>query len=184
MNPLAFVYSIGTLATTLNSRREKLLRVARAWCRDPHLADDLVQETFSKALKRLGQLRDPAAIDAWLFQILANCWRDHLRRRRTLEDIDTVDQHDDGLIWNFDPGESEIVAKVRAAIARLPSGQREALALVELMGFSYAEVAMMLEIPMGTVTSRICRAREALRVLLAELEDDENNVVQLREAKS
>lgn len=181
MSPIEFLCRRRSLATQLEQRRRKLYLVAYTWSKDRMLADDLAQETLTKAIRNLGSLRDTGAIDAWLFQILTNCWRDYLRRRRSLEDIDTLG--DDEPAWETDPSEGEIVAQVRAAIARLPGGQREVLALVELMGFSYTEVGAMLGIPTGTVTSRICRAREALRSMLIELDTDRPTVVQLSEAK-
>ena len=181
MSPIEFLCRRRSLTTQLEQRRRKLYLVAYTWSKDRMLADDLAQETLTKAVRNLGSLRDAIAMDAWLFQILTNCWRDYLRRRRDIEDIDALG--DDEPVCETNPNEGEIVSQVRAAIARLPGGQREVLALVELMGFSYAEVAAMLEIPIGTVTSRICRAREALRAMLVDLETDQGTVVQLPEAK-
>ncbi|MFP5350387.1 MAG: RNA polymerase sigma factor [Gammaproteobacteria bacterium] len=183
MNPLGFVHTVGTFAATLGDRRKRMMRVARAWCGNASLAEDLVQETFAKALKRLGQLRDPTAIDAWLFQIMTNCWRDYYRRQRPADDIDALAEHDDlSADGSFDA--DEIVARVRAAIDELPIGQREVLALIDLEGFSYAEVAKLLNVPQGTVTSRVCRARETLRELLLDLgTEDTTHVVPIRRIK-
>jgi RNA polymerase sigma-70 factor, ECF subfamily len=168
MNPFHAICRFSELARTLGERRKKLHRVASAWCRDRALADDLVQETLTKALKNMGQLREAQASDSWLFQIMSNCWRDHFRRERVLEEIGTF--ADDGaLAFEDDHDGNEIVARVRDAVSRLPVGQREVLALVDLQGFSYGEVSQLLEIPLGTVTSRICRARETLRNLLSDL---------------
>jgi RNA polymerase sigma-70 factor, ECF subfamily len=89
MNPFHTVHRISQLAGTLGERRKKLHRVAIAWCRNRTIADDLVQDTLVKALKNLGQLRETQAIDAWLFQIMSNCWRDNFRRERDLEEIGT-----------------------------------------------------------------------------------------------
>lgn len=183
MNPLTLVHTVGAFAITFGDRRKKLIRVARAWCGDSTLAEDLVQETFAKALRRLGQLRDPAAMDAWLFQIMTNCWRDHFRRERPTDDIDALLERDD---FAADGGydADEIVARVRAAIDKLPLGQREVLALIELEGFSYAETAELLSVPQGTVTSRVCRARETLRELLLDLgTEPETHVVPMRRIK-
>ncbi len=173
---------VGGLARTLGDRRKKLHRVAYTWCRDCALADDLVQETLAKALKNIGHLRDAEAIDAWLFRIMANCWRDHFRRERLTEDISTLADLDD-LASDGDYDTTDVVSRVRAAVAQLPLGQREVLALVDLQGFSYPEVAELLNIPLGTVTSRICRAREALRVMLLEPPAAPARTVQLRRVK-
>lgn len=131
------------------------------------LADDLVQETLTKALKKSTQLREPQALQRWLRSILVNCWRDHHRARRDFDDIDHCQL--------VDPASPEqryeqqsVTEQVRGALAALPEGQRLVLSLVDLEGASYAEVAEALQIPIGTVMSRLCRARNALAGLLVE----------------
>jgi len=74
----------------LEASRTRLYRLAYSWCHDTALADDLAQETLEKALKKSSQLRDPAALETWLFSILTNCWRDHFRRSRDMLDIDDL----------------------------------------------------------------------------------------------
>lgn len=161
----------------LELQRAKLYRVAYAWCRNPALADDLVQETLTKALQKFSQLRDPKAGQAWLFTILNNCFRDHFRRLRETEDIDNVT-----LISEDTPEDDNIrletVQKVRNAIARLSQGKRQVVTLVDLEGFSYIEVANILGIPVGTVMSRLCRARNALKSeLLTEYKEATANEI-------
>lgn len=162
-----------TLRLRAEALRARLYRVAFAWTHDPARADDLAQEALAKGLERLRQLRDPERLEAWLFRILANCWRDHLRAQLATEDIDELceslpcpapvpEEHLSTL---------QVVRRVRAAVERLPIGQREVVALVDLGEFSYADAAAILEIPVGTVMSRLCRARETLRTLLAEDRD-------------
>lgn len=146
----------------LEQQRARLYRIAYAWTHNPALADDLAQEALAKALQKSGQLRDPAAFDAWLYSILANCYYDHFRRARESEDIDDIVLAHD-VTPEQESGAREIVHKVRAAIARLPGGQRQAVTLVDIEGFSYMEVAQILSIPIGTVMSRLCRARGALK---------------------
>ncbi len=155
----------------LEALRPRLYRLAYAWCHDGHLADDLVQETLAKALDRAGQLRDEAALRPWLFSILNNCWRDHLRGRRDFLDVDELDEailaHDIGPEHLY--VSRQATRRVRQALAGLPLGQRQVLTLVDLEECAYAEVARILEIPIGTVMSRLSRARQALkRRLLAE----------------
>jgi RNA polymerase sigma-70 factor, ECF subfamily len=168
MNPFDTVRRFGQLASTLGERRKKLHRVAIAWCRNRAIADDLVQDTLVKALKNLGQLRETQAIDSWLFQIMSNCWRDNFRRERNLEEIGKFAE-DSSLACEDNYHGNEIVARVRAAVLRLPVGQREVMSLIDLQGFSYDEAAQILDIPVGTVNSRLCRARETLRELLLDL---------------
>jgi len=149
----------------LKEARSRLYRVAYAWCHNPALADDLVQETLAKALKHSSQLRDPKARDAWLFTIMANCHRDHHRKQREMDDIDEIEICDETTPESRS-SQSQVVGKVRYAIAQLPAGQRQVVTLVDLEGFSYVEVAQILEVPIGTVMSRLCRARNAMKALL------------------
>jgi len=151
----------------LELRRDKMFRVACSWCHDSHLADDLTQQTMVKALQSIGSLRSREMLDAWLFRILSNCWKDHLRAQK-----DTVDIDDVGLTGGKSPEdqhhESQIVKRIRQAIAALPEKQRQVVTLVDLAELSYSEVSEALEIPIGTVMSRLCRARQALRDGLVE----------------
>jgi len=149
----------------LEDCRTPLFRVAHAWCHDRAVADDLAQETLAKALERADQLRDPERLRSWLFGIMANCWRDHLRAARPTVDIDALDDEcvDGAPTPDEACGRAQIVERVRSAVARLPVGQRQTLTLVDLEEFSYAEVAAILDVPIGTVMSRLCRARLALR---------------------
>lgn len=157
------------LKARLADARPKLYRVAYAWCHDPCLADDLAQETIIKGLKSVHQLKDGMVLEAWLFSILHNCWRDHFRRQHPRADIDELmelpaaggspeDLH----------AESELVQRVRRAVSALPLGQRQVITLVDLEELSYTAAANALDIPIGTVMSRLCRARQALRELLHE----------------
>jgi len=167
---LSFFGRTRQFESQLAESRPHLWRLAYAWCHSRNVADDLVQDTLAKALLRHNQLRDPAALSSWLYGILANCWHDHLRSRKDAMDIDEVDecelpeseQPDDGYAQN------EIVRRVRQAVALLPTGQREVVTLIDLEEMSYAEVATILDIPIGTVMSRLSRARTTLREKLKE----------------
>lgn len=163
--------------------RARLYRVAYAWCRNPALADDLVQETLTKALKNSAQLRDPKARDAWLFTILANCYRDYFRRLRDMDDIDDVEISHESTPES-ESSSAQIVGLVRAAVARLSDGQRQVVTLVDLEGFSYGEVAKILDVPIGTVMSRLCRARSAMKeLLLPEFQNNPEMVRTIRRIK-
>jgi len=161
-----------TFRQRIEAFRPRLFRLACSWCHNPDLADDLVQETLYKALKNARQLRDMDTLDSWLFSILNNCWRDHFRRQRKIEDIDNV-----VLIEEVTPShlaeQQNIVDKVRGAVALLPAGQCQVLTLVDLEGLSYLEVAEVLDIPIGTVMSRLCRARKALASRLLEFQPEQ-----------
>jgi RNA polymerase sigma-70 factor, ECF subfamily len=154
----------------MEESRPRLWRLAHSWCRNGALADDLVQEALAKGLRNHGQLRDENVLHAWLCGILANCWHDHLRSHRDMADVAELDEA--SLVADGTPEadylQSEVVRRVRQAVAALPVGQREVVTLVDLEEFSYAEVAAILDIPIGTVMSRLSRARNALKESLRE----------------
>lgn len=153
----------------LEGNRDRLYRIAYSWCHDAALADDLAQEALEKALKKSGPLRDPGALDTWLFSILNNCWRDHFRRSKDTVDIDEIPFTSDSTP-DEEGHKHQVVTAVREAIATLPNGQSQVLTLVDLEGCSYIEVANILGVPVGTVMSRLCRARRALKERLIDSE--------------
>src|SRR5574340_149305 len=161
-------FLFGPFRPGIEAQRPVLYRIAYAWCHDAALADDLVQETLSRAWMRRAQLRDETVLKAWMVSIMNHCWLDHLRRRRDFED---VEDWQDELESSADTPEAscnreQVIASVRSAVARLPLGQRQVLTLVDLEEFGYAEVAEILDIPVGTVMSRLSRARANLKGLL------------------
>lgn len=160
-----------TVRTELEKSRDKLYRVAYSWCHDPYLADDLVQQTMIKALKSSSQLREIEQLDRWLFRILANCHTDHYRSRREFTSIEDTEPMTE-VSAEDEAHQDETVLRVRNAIAELPFDQRQVLSLVDLGGFTYTEVSEVLGIPAGTVMSRLCRARRALKHLLMDLAPD------------
>jgi RNA polymerase sigma-70 factor, ECF subfamily len=156
------------LRKLVGNSRERLYRMAFAWTHNPHLADDLVQQTMLKALSNQRQLKDMAAAEGWLFRILSNCLKDHYRAKRDIvSPEDVVLSHD--RTPEHEAQEKHLVDKVRRAVNTLPLAQRQVVTLVDLEGFTYASVAEILEIPVGTVMSRLCRGRRALRERLTEL---------------
>lgn len=168
------------LRSAVADLRPDLYRLAYAWCHDAALADDLVQEAVEKALGGLRDLRDEAALKGWLCRILANCHRDWLRRRRDTVDVDEIEiAVEDGPEQSAE--RARLVASVHRAMSSLNDDQRKVLTLVDLSGLSYAEVAAALELPIGTVMSRLSRAREQLRkrLLAQEAPAVESNVISL-----
>lgn len=151
----------------LTDLRPRLFRTALGLCGDAQQADDLVQVALEKALAGLHRLKQPESLEAWVFSILANCHRDQCRRLNREEPFqEWGDTGQPGVEETLD-AEKEI-QRVRRAIANLNQGQREVLVLVDIEGFSYAEVAGILQIPIGTVMSRLNRARQRLKTLLLE----------------
>ena len=128
-------------------------------------ADDLVQETILRALANIHSFQPGTNMPAWLFTILRNLFRSEYRkRRREVEDTDgnfaeTLKSHPDQI------GRVEF-QEFRAALAQLPAEQREALILVGASGFSYEEAADICECAVGTIKSRVNRARSRLAKLL------------------
>jgi len=155
----------------IEALRPRLYRSAYAWTHNRHVAEDIVHDTFVKALRGADGLRDDKALEAWLFRIMTNCWRDQLRRATPTDEL-----IDSDLIDERGPesrtAEQQLVRTVRRAVANLPDGYRQALILVDLEGFSYVETASILDIPVGTVMSRLSRARDRLRRMLAGWDAD------------
>lgn len=159
----------------LDGKWNMLYRIAYSWCHDPDLASDLAQDSLIKAYRKRSQLRDQDSIDSWLCRILANTWRDHCRAKRdtvNIEDVVLVDPHTPRSVCDRD----ETIQSVRRAIASLPHDQKQVVSLVDIQGMSYQEVAVALEIPVGTVMSRLCRARKTLRELLFKSEPSERQI--------
>jgi RNA polymerase sigma-70 factor (ECF subfamily) len=151
--------------------RPQLYRTAYAWCHDPAHADDLVQETMVKAISRLRSLQDEDALKPWLYRIMTNNHRDWLRRQKDTVDVDDVELAcEDCPEMNAE--RAATVRAVREAILALSDDQRKVLTLVDLEGFSYGDVASILEVPIGTVMSRLSRARQQLKRQLLRRERD------------
>ncbi|MFV2061257.1 MAG: RNA polymerase sigma factor [Gammaproteobacteria bacterium] len=167
MKTLSLFGSNRKLKNNLEQLRPRLFRMAVAWCHKPDLADDLVQEAMLKALNKSHQLKSDKSLDSWMFSILNNCWRDHFRKQKETENIDDLVFIDD---WTpiAEMEQMSIVSTVRAAVATLPLGQCQVITLVDLEDMSYAEVADKLQIPIGTVMSRLCRGRNLLAEKLME----------------
>jgi len=136
---------------------------------DREQARDLVQECALKALSAVRVPADEAAYRAWLFRILRNAFRDRQRRRgrQGLAIELTDDVAPDGEIWHSDDRLISAIT-VRLGMAKLSQPHREVLAVVDMVGFSYAEAAEFLSVPVGTVMSRVSRARRALLVCIGE----------------
>ncbi len=154
------------LSNQIAGSRDRLFQVALAWCSDEMVADDLVQETLAAGIANHRQLRDERCLFAWLYSILHNNWVKYLRKNKSHLELDD-EQPSDRQGPMSDCQELEIVFRVRRAVAALCDEQRQVIALVDLEGFSYQEVSDILKIPIGTVMSRLHRARKHL---LAKLE--------------
>lgn len=142
----------------------RLRRFCMAIARDGDAGDDLCQATIERALSRADQFQQGTRLDSWMYRIAQNIMIDSARRKRTRGVEVEVDDAfglagDDGV--QIVEGRSDL-ARARAAMAKLPDEQRTLLALVVLDGMSYRDAAETLEIPIGTVMSRIARARRSI----------------------
>jgi RNA polymerase sigma-70 factor (ECF subfamily) len=143
----------------------RLRRFARVITRNVHDADDLVQVAVEKALARAAQWRPESRLDSWVFGIMKNAWIDEIRSRRRRDRVHAPEEA--GLaIGDTSADMRDIALSVQAAMARLPEDQRLAVGLVLVEGLSYKEASEMLDIPIGTLTSRLARGREALQAML------------------
>ncbi len=145
----------------------RLRRFARVITRNLQDADDLVQVAVEKALIRAEQWRPGSRMDSWMFGIMKNAWIDEIRARRRRERVHAPEEAGAD-IGDASAEARDIALSVQAAMARLPEEQRMAIALVLVEGFSYKDAAETLAIPIGTLTSRLARGREALQAILGD----------------
>ncbi len=145
----------------------RLRRFARVITRNVQDADDLVQVAVEKALNRAAQWRPESRLDNWMFGIMKNAWIDEIRARRRRERVHAPEEA--GLtVGDRSAAARDIALSVQAAMSRLPEEQRLAVGLVLVEGLSYKEASETLGIPIGTLTSRLARGREALQAILGE----------------
>ena len=144
----------------------RLRRYARALTGDPVRADDLVQDTLERALNKWTLWR-PGDLGAWLRTLMHNLFVNQVRDRPTMADVDEAAD----LPVRARQQDMLEVRDLDRALQRLPAEQREVLLLVGLEELSYAQAAKITGVPVGTVMSRLSRARERLRLILAGAED-------------
>lgn len=147
----------------------RLYRYGFSLARDEDLAKDLVQQCALKALAAKTVPSDESAYRAWLFVILRNAYFDHLRRAKTANsffDSETGSAPE----MEYWRGEERLIntLNLKQAMGRLKPQYQEIIGLIDLAGLSYAETAKVLDVPAGTVMSRISRARQSLLTLIGE----------------
>lgn len=154
--------------------QRQLWAVAVRLLHHPEDAADAVQEALTTAYRRVDSFRGDAEISTWLTRILINTCVDQLRRDRSRSER----QLDEGRVARPDPAGGDLAGRlatrlsVQQALAQLPIGQRVAVVLVDAQGWSIAEVAELLEVPVGTIKSRCARGRARLAVLLGHLREE------------
>lgn len=143
--------------------------------RNPAEAEDLVQETYIRAIQAMERLRPDSNMKGWLFRILRNVWLNHLRKLRNgpqMVGIEVDNRAANNVVEPSRDSHDLYVSKVeaeqvRAAIQELPVNFREIILLREYEDLSYQEIASVMDCPIGTVMSRLARARARLRELLS-----------------
>jgi RNA polymerase sigma-70 factor (ECF subfamily) len=148
----------------------RLRRFAHGLCRSTADADDLTQMTIERALRARAQWQPGTRLDSWLYKIMRNQWIDTVRARGRKEKVEAPADEADTL--GHDPRDAVEATidlkRVMAAMDRLPGEQREVVALILVEGFGYREASELLDLPIGTVSSRLVRGRAALLAMLGE----------------
>jgi RNA polymerase sigma-70 factor (ECF subfamily) len=138
-----------------------LRRYALALTRVPYDAEDLVQDTLARAYERRRSFRAGSPIKPWLMSIMHNCFVDAQRKKAVRRD--EGQEVEGSHVYPASQVDAVHLGEVRRAFMQLPDEQREALHLVAIEGLTYPEAALVLEVPEGTVLSRVSRARQTLR---------------------
>ena len=153
-----------------------LYSYALALTRNHAEAEDLVQETYVRAMRAMGWLRAGSNLKAWLFTILRNVWLNQLRKRRTGPQFIGIEDCNGAADGIAEPSKDALdiymckmeAERVQGAIQKLSAESREIILLREYEELSYREIASVLDCPVGTVMSRLARARTKLHTLLSE----------------
>lgn len=145
----------------------RLRRFGRLLARNREDGDDLVQAALEKALARTDQWTPGTRLDSWMFRIMQNAWIDEVRARQRRGETFVEEEQADRA--GAATGDTQLDAiAVRKAVAQLSDEHRAVVGLVLVEGLSYEEAAGVLRIPVGTLTSRLSRAREALKAMLGD----------------
>ena len=147
----------------------RLRRFAWSLTRDWPGADDLLKTSCTRVLSRADQWQKGTRLDAWMYRLMRNIWIDETRKRTVRIGQGVEDAADsDTLLTSGDSETTAYTNQVLAQIALLPEGFSSVLLLVAVEGHSYAETAEILDIPIGTVMSRLSSARQKLKAALAD----------------
>ena len=155
------------------SHRQAVVNVVYRLCGDSHLAEDMAQEAFIRAWKKLPDYKPFTPFRYWIYRIATNAALDVLRREKEMLNVDQMQIATDHAGLEDRVSQSESAHQVQQAIQSLPPASRCVVVLREYEGLSYQEIADSLEIPIGTVMSRLSYARGILRQSLAHLLEDQ-----------
>ncbi len=144
----------------------RLRRFGRSLTGHREDADDLVQLTIERALVKSAQWQPGTRLDSWIFRIMQNAWIDEVRSRSRYAQTFAPEEAGEHIGTSGSAAQDDAIA-IEQAMRQLSDEQRAAVALVLIEGLPYKEAAQALDIPIGTLTSRLARAREALQLLLS-----------------
>lgn len=154
----------GALEAVIKKTEKPCYHLALSILKDPELSKDALQEAYFTVYRRVGQLREPAAFKAWLFRIVTHSCHDILRKRGKEIETDLSDREDllaTSIQTDHDPSHSvPNQEQIRNTFQTLLDIDRQALALREVCSLSYEEMSQVLKIPIGTVRSRLAKARQ------------------------
>lgn len=155
-----------TVEAALELNWSRLFGYALSLTGDTDNARDLIQQSALNAIASKNAPDDPKAARAWLFKIVRNAWIDQYRRKKIRTDDGIADEIQNGG-WGYD---DQVIAEItiRQGLRKIDPAYREIIELVDIWGFQYADVSTVLDIPVGTVMSRLSRARLALLEIVAE----------------
>ena len=162
--------SLASFEGQLAALLPRLRRFAHALSRNPADADDLTQAAVERALRSKAQWQPGTRLDSWCYRIMRNLWIDTVRSRSRKEKFEAPPEEAEQV--GEDPSgtleASADLKRVMGAMQQLPEEQREVVALILIEGFGYKEVSEMLDLPIGTVSSRLVRGRTALLAMVGE----------------
>lgn len=155
---------------------KRVANIAYSFLSDKEDALDAAQEVFVRVYKNISSFRGDSSVSTWIFRITKNVCNDFLRKRRAVvQSLDDTEEDEKPLeIADDSPGPEQVAERnekidaLRNAVAKLDENQRMVLTLYDINGMSYEEVAKIIQCPVGTVKSRLYRARESLKKILYE----------------
>jgi len=168
---------VAEIFRSIEAEIPRLRRYARALARDVAAADDLVQDCLTRALGKLHLWQEGTDLRAWLFTILHNQYVNQVRRAVREGSATGLSETEPMLTRAPHQGKRLELRDLERAIAKLPEEQRAVILLVGLEGMRYEEVAEVLDVPVGTVRSRLSRGREALRRLMGIVPDRQAELI-------
>lgn len=177
-----------TFNTALLEVMPRLKRYSRVLAKNPESSDDLLQATLERALKKQDQWQQDSHLDRWLFTIMSSIWKNEIRSRVVRQGNGSNDEVDALIDNNSSESKRDrtfLYEQVFKEVMVLPDNQREPMLLVYVEGIKYQQAADILDIPLGTLMSRLARARLVLAGHFEEKtsNDKKNDVIQLNERR-